>query len=99
MTQVPSLGATASPPAMVGTETLAMVMSSTTMKLPTASRKAASQSAPPCNVAGCAGAAAGTAWAAAMALAGRLGDVDVDVHREADAQRVRGQLLWIQRDA
>ena len=38
MTQVPWLGETASPPAMLGTETLAMVMSSTTMKLPTASR-------------------------------------------------------------
>src|SRR6185437_2284813 len=99
MTQVPSLGATASPPAIVGTETLAMVMSSTTMKLPTASRKAANQSAPPCIVAGWAGWAASAAWAAAMPSVRLLGDVDVDVHREADPQGVRGKLLGIELDA
>ena len=38
MTQVPWLGETARPPAMSGTETLVMVVSSTTMKLESASR-------------------------------------------------------------
>src|SRR5580704_11601351 len=97
MTQVPSLGATARPPAIVGTETLAMVMSSTTMKLPAASRKAASQSTPPCIVAGWAGEAAPTA--AMTGFRALLRDVDVDVHREPDAQGVCGQLLRVERDA
>jgi hypothetical protein len=58
MTQVPSFGATARPPAMVGTDTLAMVMSSTTMKLPVASRNAASIRFAPASGAGAGRAAA-----------------------------------------
>src|ERR1700742_3154468 len=97
MTQVPSLGATARPPAMGGTETLAMVMQSRTMSFPAASRKAASQSTPPCIVAGWAGEA--TPTAAMTGSRALLRHVDVDVHREPDPERMRRQLLRIERDA
>src|SRR5579872_1094810 len=81
------------PPAMLGTETLAMVMSSTTMKLPTASRNPASSSAEPFSGIGSA--------EASEAIAGRplaIG-VDVDVHGEPDPERVLGQLVRVERDA
>ncbi len=52
MTQVPSLADTPRPPAMFGTETLAMVVSSTTMKLASASTMPAAQSIPPVSAAG-----------------------------------------------
>ncbi len=47
MTQVPWLGETARPPAMFGTETLVMVVSSTTMKFDSASRLPANHSDAP----------------------------------------------------
>ena len=51
MVQVPSDGETARPPAMLGTLTLVMVVSSTDMKLASASRKPTVQSVAP--VKGC----------------------------------------------
>ncbi len=65
---MPWLGETAMPPAMFGTETLAMVMSSTTMKLPTASRNPASIKAPPFRGAG--SAKDGWVWDTGAASAG-----------------------------
>ena len=63
MTQVPSLDETPSPPAMVGTETLAMVVSSRTTKFASESRMQPPQSAAPTRGLG--------GWAASFALASR----------------------------
>src|SRR5690349_23443805 len=63
MTQVPWEVETPRLPEMVGSETLAMVESSTCMKVPIASIRAVMASWPPCIGAGCAGAAAtGAVW-------------------------------------
>src|SRR4029453_699154 len=90
-------------PAIVGTDTLAIVVSSTTRKFPSPIRIAAMYSGSP--ISGGAlpsphtpiGAAA--AAMAVMVYVPSLGDVDVHVHREADAQRVPGELLRIERNA
>src|SRR5439155_24170669 len=80
---------------MVGTETLAMVMSSTTMKLPTASRKPARIRAPPRSGTG----SLATYDAATAVLRGSAVGVDVDVHRQADAEGAPGELSGIEGDA
>src|SRR5581483_5591334 len=71
-----------SDPEMVGTETLAIVMSSTAMKFAVASTIAASHSIPPFR--GC-------------FISVRLG-VDRHEHRQADLQRMRGEVRFIERD-
>src|SRR5215472_15370098 len=78
MTQVPSLALTPRLPEMVGIETLAMVESSTCMKVPSASATEINASRPPCSAAGtavCGGIAAGSdagagedAWAGVSAV-------------------------------
>src|SRR4051812_15381787 len=97
MTQVPWAGDTASPPAMCGTATLAMVMSSTTRKLAAASSRPPRISAPPCK-------GTGAAWALASDMgapsaAGSAAGVDHGLHRQAQPQRVDLQFLGIERDA
>src|SRR5690242_2495827 len=83
ITQVPWLELMPSEPEMVGTETLAIVMSSTAMKFAVARTIAASHSVPPFS-----------GWVTSV----RPG-VDRDDHRQADLQRVRGQLALVERDA
>src|SRR5690606_36349251 len=92
MTQVPWAGDTARAPAMCGTDTLAMVVSSTTMKLASASSTAAVISRVPCSGSGTARARPDIAFASAA-------DVDVGGHRHADPQGVLLQLLGIEGDA
>src|SRR5690606_30361951 len=93
MTQVPWAGDTARAPAMCGTETLAMVVSSTTMKLASASSTAATISREPCS-------GSGTARPGAdMDAAPLAADVDVGGHRHADPQGMLLQLLRIEGDA
>src|SRR5579863_869399 len=85
---------------MVGTETLAMVVSSTTRKLPSPINRAAAINGLP--VRGLAGAAAGFAIAMALmtlALFGLTGNVDVGVHGKPDAEGIGGKLLGVQRNA
>src|SRR5689334_14098292 len=76
-----------SEPEMVGTETLAIVMSSTAMKLAVARTIAASQSILPFR-----------GWAMSVRL-GLPVRVDGDDHRQPDLQRMRGELALVQRDA
>src|SRR5581483_4507724 len=83
ITQVPWLELMPSAPEMVGTETLAIVMSSTAMKFAVARTIAAAQSIPPFR-----------GWFMSV----RLG-VDGDHHRQADLQRVRGKLALVERNA
>src|SRR3569833_1884626 len=112
-------------PAMVGSETLAMVVSSTCMNVPSASAIAVIASWLPCSGAGAAwpgalmrlrpvlaqdaldkrlgfGAAIGAGVAAHFVTGGRgdhgaggVGDIDLHVHRETDAERMIAQLLRI----
>src|SRR6185437_15394911 len=76
-------------PAMDAIETLAMVMSSTAMKLAIASSTATIQSAAPFS---------GASSAAAVIVLLRPG-VDAGVHGKSDAQRTRRQFLGLERDA
>src|ERR1700722_12846807 len=102
MTQVPWLGDTARPPAMFGTDTLVIVMSSTTTKFESASRPPAIHSGVPLMVEK----SLDCVWApiragSAMAIdPPRLAPrhVDVGVHRQAHAQRMGTQLGRIKRD-
>src|SRR5262249_34932325 len=99
MAQVPSLGETARPPAMWGTETLVMVVSSTTMKLASARQTPATSRAGP--VRGTGASIFGRAGDAAslMALASAAGaGVDPRVHGQPHLQRVRLQLRGIDGD-
>src|SRR6185369_12392694 len=101
MTHVPWLDDTPRLPAIVGIDTLAIVVSSTTRKLPSPIRTAAMYSGNPVSggaVPSCRRRAAAAAMAD-MASSSLFGDVDVHVHREADAQRVRGELFTIELDA
>src|SRR6516164_5772052 len=90
---------------MVGTETLAIVVSSTTRKLPRPISRAAASSFPP--VSGPAVATAGAAAAsgemdveAVMAPSPSLAaDINVGGHRKTDLQRVGGELPGIEGDA
>src|SRR5450631_3036851 len=103
MTQVPWLGETASPPAMFGTETLVIVMSSTTTKLEMASRLPAIHNGVPLigeNSPLCAFCA--PAVSVVMAMSGRASaprGVNDGGHRQAHAQWMRAQLLRIKRDS
>src|SRR5215471_329113 len=98
MIQVPWLALMPRPPAMVGTDTLAMVMSSTAMKLALASRTAASHSLAPCSGASMVSCADMTLHS--IDLVGvDLADVDRRGHRQADAQRMRRDLVARERDA
>src|SRR3546814_14662405 len=65
---MPWVGETASPPAICGTDTLAIVMSSTTTKLASANAKDATNSRTP--VSGCGSAGLADAAAAALAMSG-----------------------------
>src|SRR5262249_8169550 len=84
ITQVPWLELMPSAPEMVGTDTLAIVMSSTAMKFAVARTTAASQSVAPCRGCEC------SVWMAAR--------VDRGSHGEADLQRTRGKLVGIELD-
>src|SRR5689334_16762810 len=68
ITQVPCEVETPRLPEMVGSETLAMVESSTCMKVPIASIKAVMANCPPCIGASCGGAAAGAGRAGAAGV-------------------------------
>src|ERR1700728_354049 len=81
---------------MLGTETLVMVMSRTTKKFDSARSPPPSHRGAP--LIGAKSLAASFAGAA-MIRRSVLGCVDVDVHGQADAQRMRRELLWIERDS
>src|SRR5690348_1766677 len=98
MIQVPWLELMPSDPAMLGIETLAMVMSSTATKLALASRTAVSHRARPCSGAG-AGAGSGKARVMAGPSAGLGLQVDAGGHRHADAQGAPGELGGVEGDA
>src|SRR3569623_1804659 len=99
ITQVPWVVLTPRLPAMVGIETLAIVESSTCMKVPSASAIEVTASRLP--VIGT-GAAGSLEAASAMAVAPRpsaiAGDVDGGLHRESDTQGMPRQLLRIEVD-
>src|SRR5262245_22316556 len=102
MTQVPSLLLMPRLPAMLGTDTLAIVMSTTARKLAAAWTMAASQSMPPCSGAS---ARAGVGVAADMMVVlvsrsvRRVARVDRRGHRQPDLQRARGEFGGIELDA
>src|ERR1700754_5189343 len=95
MAQVPSLTDTAMLPAIWGTETLTMVMSSTAMKLAIAKTPIAAANARPLRCAG--PALVLIASAAIVRLLVR--QADFGGHRQTDAQRMLIQFLGIDRDA
>src|SRR5271165_342319 len=109
MTQVPCVEETPREPAMVGTETLAIVVSSTTRKLPSPMRIAAINSLPPVSGrAPCAPACEVNVVMTFFLLKDRWDGsrpeesarhVDVGVHGEPDLQRVGGELLRVEGDA
>src|SRR6185437_7023244 len=88
-------------PAMVGIETLAMVESSTCMKVPSASAMEVIASSNPVIGAGMAGADALSDMAGSWCPGGSVGagDVDLGLHREPDAQGVLRQLPGVEVDA
>src|SRR6185312_4354958 len=95
MAQVPSLTDTAMLPAIWGTETLTMVMSSTAMKLAIARTPMAATNASP--VSGAGPALVLIASAAMVRLLVRK--TNLGRHRQAHAQRMLFQFLGIERDA
>src|ERR1700761_2234643 len=129
ITQVPWSVEAPRLPAMVGSETLAMVVSSTCMKVPSAKAIAVIASCPPFSGGSAAlpgalmsgavlgqdaldqGIGRGTAVVAGIAAhlvrqahradrgARSVGDVDARLDRQADAQRMRLELLGVERDA
>src|ERR1700729_3001044 len=103
MTQVPWLGDTARPPAMFGTDTLVIVISSTTTKFERARRPPAIHSGVPLMVEKSPDCVLDPirAGAAKAINPSRLAPrhVDVGVHRQAHAQRMGAQLGRIERDA
>ena len=95
MAQVPSLTDTAMLPAMWGTETLTMVMSSTAMKLAMASTPIAAANARPLSGAGPALLVIASAAIARLLVR----KTNLGRHRQTHAQRMFFQLLGIERDA
>src|SRR5215469_18134542 len=99
MIQVPWLALMPRPPAIFGTDTLAMVMSSTAMKLALASSTAVSHRAAPRSGASMVGCADGCVDMALPSiglgddLVDDLADVDGRGHRQADPQRMRRDLV------
>src|ERR1043166_7185283 len=85
ITQVPWLELMPSAPAIVGTETFAIVMSRTAMKFAVARTTAASQSAAPCRGCEC-----------SVCIAA---SVDRGAHREADLERAGRELIGVQLDS
>src|SRR5437870_458776 len=81
---------------MVGIETLAMVESSTCMKVPSARAMEVTASSSPVIGAGMAGADPGLDMAGCLLAAG---DVDRGLHGKAHAQGVARQLLRVEVDA
>src|SRR6185503_15026523 len=74
-----------SAPEIVGTDTLAIVMSSTAMKFAVASTIAASQRTAPCS-----------GWECSVCIAA---GVDRGVHGEPDLKRARGKLVGVEVNA
>ena len=105
MTHVPCVEDTPSAPAIVGTETLAIVVSSTTRKLPSPINSAATSSLPPVSGLAAASGVAEMVLATDMVVSSRvMGSVacpgiDGHVHRQTDAQRVGFELRLVERDA
>src|SRR5665647_477670 len=95
MAQVPSLTDTAMLPAIWGTETLTMVMSSTAMKLAIAKTPIAAANARPLRGAGPALLVIASAAIACLLIR----KTNLGRHRQADAQGMLFQFLGIQRDA
>src|SRR6185503_14445606 len=103
MTQVPWLELMPKLPAMLGTDTLAMVMSSTAMKLAPARTMATSHNIAPLRGASPASAfsnavitiSLSSQWVSALVRTG----VDGRFHRQAHLQRLGREFRGIQRDA
>src|ERR1700712_5622743 len=81
-------------PAMCGIETFAIVRSSTTMKLLSASTMPARYR----RLGAIIGSVEGNRGGGAVATGSVAGDVDLDFHRQPDPQRMRRQLLGIELD-
>src|SRR6185436_11403890 len=98
MTQVPWLELMPNEPAILGTDTLAMVMSSTAMKLAPASTMATSHSSAPLR-----GASPDSAFSNAVItifLQSAAGaGIDGGFHRQAHLQRIRAQIGRLEPDA